>query len=58
MTDLCFVADLGSQNPFNAAKLVAAEWNGYKCVGVILRATRSNALADPLYAERLEQVRV
>jgi len=54
MTDLCFVADLGSQNPVDFTKLAAASWNGIKCAGVILRATRSNCLPDVLFASRAE----
>lgn len=56
MTDLCFVADLGSQNPANFTKLAGASWNGIKCEGAILRATRSNGEIDVAYAPRLEQV--
>lgn len=56
MQNLCFIADMGSQNPVNFTKLAAAEWNGAKCVAVILRATRSNGQIDPLYAQRLTAV--
>src|ERR1700721_2022411 len=51
---LCFVADMGGQNPVNFAKLAAASWNGIRCNGVIHRATRSNASTDPAYAGRKE----
>jgi len=54
MTDLCFVADLGSQNQIDFTKLAATSWNGIKCEGVILRATRSNCLPDPLFAARAD----
>ena len=52
--DLCFVADLGSQNPIDFAKLKSASYNGIGCEGVILRATRSNCLPDTLFASRAE----
>ncbi len=42
-----YVADMGSQNPVDFAKLARTE-----CVGVILRATRSNEQTDPLYRAR------
>lgn len=42
-----YVADMGSQNPVNVTKLAATG-----CVGVILRATRSNELTDPLFQSR------
>jgi GH25 family lysozyme M1 (1,4-beta-N-acetylmuramidase) len=54
MTDLCFVADMGSQNPVDLSKLKNAAWNGSKCEGTILRATRSNCLVDRLFAARVE----
>jgi GH25 family lysozyme M1 (1,4-beta-N-acetylmuramidase) len=50
--DLCFVADLGSQNPVDFGKLKNASYNAIKCEGVILRATRSNCLPDTLFASR------
>lgn len=52
----CFVADLGSANTLDCAKLSAGSWNGIKCVGVIHRATRSNGEIDPDYAIRLPQI--
>jgi lysozyme len=52
MTDVCFVADLGSQNPVDFNRLKAAAYNGVPCVGVILRATRSNCMVDSAFAAR------
>jgi GH25 family lysozyme M1 (1,4-beta-N-acetylmuramidase) len=54
MTDLCFVADMGSQNPVDFNKLKAASYNGVQCAGVILRATRSNCAIDKAFAGRAE----
>ncbi len=55
MTDLCYVADLGSQNHVGFAKLAAARYDGARCVGVVLRATRSNGMTDVAYGTRLPQ---
>lgn len=49
-----YVADMGSQNTVNFAKLGASG----QCAGVILRATRSNQEVDPLYAARRAQARM
>lgn len=53
--DTCFVADMGSQNPVNFEKLKAASYKGVQCAGVILRATRSNALVDTAFASRADE---
>lgn len=50
----CFIADLGSQNPIDFQKLAAATSNGSKCVGVILRATRSNRQLDDQFLTRFD----
>jgi len=50
----CFIADLGSQNPIDFQKLAAATSSGSKCVGVILRATRSNSELDKLFLDRFD----
>lgn len=55
MTDVCFVADMGSQNPVDFTKLAAADYQGHKCVGTILRAQRSNGLVDSAFATRIEE---
>jgi GH25 family lysozyme M1 (1,4-beta-N-acetylmuramidase) len=47
-----YVADFGSQNPVNFVKLGKSG-----CVGVILRATRSNEKDDALYPSRRELAR-
>jgi lysozyme len=54
MTDVCFVADMGSQNPVDFAKLKAAEYQTHKCEGVILRAQRSNGEIDAQFQPRCE----
>jgi GH25 family lysozyme M1 (1,4-beta-N-acetylmuramidase) len=56
MTDLCYVADLGSLNTVDFKKLAAASYNGIKCAGVIHRATRSNGAVDVAYGTRLPQI--
>lgn len=53
--DTCFIADMGSQNPVDFAKLKAANYKGVPCVGSIMRATRSNALVDTAFASRAEE---
>lgn len=50
----CFTADFGSQNPIDFQKLAAATSNGSKCVGVILRATRSNSQLDDKFLDRFD----
>lgn len=55
MADVCFVADMGSQNPVDFNKLKAAEYQTHKCEGVIHRAQRSNGLIDNTFASRTEQ---
>ncbi len=57
MTDLCFIADLYHGNPVDFAKLRAANWNGIKCEGVILKASQGARIADPKYAERIPLAR-
>lgn len=52
MTDICFVADMGSQNPVDFTKLAAADYQGHKCEGLILRAQRSNGQIDKTFAPR------
>lgn len=51
---MCFIADLGSQNPIDFQKLAAATSNGAKCEAVILRATRSNRQLDEQFASRFD----
>jgi lysozyme len=53
-TDVCFVADMGSQNPADFSKLKAASYNSVPCAGVILRATRSNCATDPAFVGRAD----
>lgn len=48
-----YVADMGSQNPVNFAKLAASG----QCASVILRATRSNEEDDALYPGRRDAAR-
>ena len=52
MTDVCFIADMGSQNPVDFTKLAAADYQGHKCEGVILRAQRSNGEIDKTFTPR------
>ena len=55
MTDICFVADMGSQNPVDFTKLAAADYQGHKCVGTINRAQRSNHQIDAQFVVRTEE---
>jgi lysozyme len=56
----CFVADMYHGNPMNAGsfqRLAAANWNGVRCAGVILKCSQGATYADPLYAQRVAEVR-
>lgn len=55
MVDVCFVVDVGSQNPINFEKLKAADYQGHKCEGAIIRAQRSNHEIDGLFVSRADE---
>lgn len=57
VTHSCFVHDCYHLNPVDFTKLAAANWNGVKCVGVILKCSQGATYADPLYAQRVELAR-
>lgn len=52
-TKACFVADLYHGNPVDFGKLAAAEWNGVKCVGVILKCTQGSNSHDEEFPDRV-----
>lgn len=56
-TKACFVADFYHLNPVDFSKLKAANWNGVKCAGVILKCTQGAGDVDPLFASRVMAAR-
>ena len=51
-TQVCLVADFYHGNPVDFTKLQAANWNGIKCGGVIMKCTQGASYVDPAYASR------